>query len=127
MSTSGNNNILFIYKQTFIFFLFFLFVIFFLFAVLGSGVDRSGNNNTNSSSEDEIRIASSMNDSNTNNSVHQIKANERINALEHELNLYKEREIILQNLLSNDPKAQKSFGKVLKKNGVEESSVCTMM
>ena len=127
MSTSGNNNILFIYKLTFIFFLFFLFVIFFLFAVLGSGVDRSGNNNTNSSSEDEIRIASSMNDSNTNNSVHQIKANERINALEHELNLYKEREIILQNLLSNDPKAQKSWCKVLKKNGVEESSVCTMM
>jgi hypothetical protein len=87
--------------------------------VLGSGVravvEEGGDQGT----------ASSTN-CNGSNSIHQIKANERISALEQELEMYKERERVLQDMLAKDPKAQKTAEKLMKKNGVEQSSVCSM-
>ena len=88
--------------------------------VLGSGMETSNGGGN----EDGDDFSSQTGGSDA--SVHQIKANERISCLERELEEYRQREKLLQDLLSQDPKAQKSARKLFQKAGVEESSVCSV-
>ena len=96
--------------------------------VLGSGVDRS----SSSSSDRQDTNGGSHGGSGGSGGksgdqvVHQIKANERISELELELEKYKQRELILNNVMTNNPKAQKQAEKIFQKAGIDQSSVCSV-
>ena len=58
---------------------------------------------------------------------HQLKANERIQLLELEVERYKERERLMRQVLAREqPQVQQQAAQLFQKAGIEQSSVCSI-